>query len=67
MKIQSVAHSYWRSIKRGARTYESLSTESKLGYPPMSEQVLYLAKTDVENGVITLEQFEEYIGFPYEA
>lgn len=65
MKIQAVAHSYWRSIKRGNRTFESLSEESKHKYPPMKSQVLYLAMSDVEEGVITEEEFEYYTGLNY--
>ena len=65
IKIQAVAHSYWRSIKRGKRTFESLSEEAKFGYPPMKEQVLYLAKSDVAEGVITEEEFEYYTGLVY--
>lgn len=66
IKIQSVAHSYWRSIKRNSRTFESLSTEEKFGYPAMRDQVLYLAITDVDNEVITVTQFEDYTGLEYE-
>lgn len=65
IKIQSIAHSYWRRIKDGARTFESLSTEPKGKYPSMRDQVLYLAKTDVENNVISKEEFEEYTGLVY--
>ena len=66
IEIQSIAHSYWRRIKDGARTFESLSTESKGKYPSMKDQVLHLAKTDVENGVISAEEFENYTGLKYE-
>ena len=70
MKIQAVTHSYWRSIKRGNRTFESLSDEvtdfqKKNGYSSMRAQVLYLARTDVENGVITAEEFTEITGAEY--
>lgn len=64
--IQSIAHSYWRRIKDGARTFESLSTEPKGKYPSMRDQVLYLAKTDVENDVMSKEEFEHYTGLAYE-
>lgn len=71
MKIQAVAHSYWRSIKRGKRTFESLSYEltdlqRRNGYSSMREQVLYLAKTDVVEKVITKEDFENYTGLNYD-
>lgn len=60
MAISAIAHIYWRSIKSGVRTYESV--------PPQKEaEVLALAKTDVVNGVITVEDYYGYIGVPYEA
>ena len=67
MKIQPIAHSYWRSIKRSNRTFESLSDEAKNGYPSMKDQVRYLAKTDVVNEVITAEEYQQYIGETYVA
>ena len=60
MAVKAIAHSYWRSIKRGARTFESVPDSVK-------EDVRTLARADVENGVITAEQYEQYIGEPYEA
>lgn len=60
MAISAIAHIYWRSIKSGVRTYESVPV-SKAG------EVLELAKTDVVNGVITEADFEALIGIPYEA
>ena len=70
MKIQSVAHSYWRRIKAGARTFESLSDEvtdfqKKNGYSSMRDQVMYLAISDVKNDVINEGQFEDYTGLVY--
>lgn len=65
MVIQAVAHSYWRSVKRGKRTFESLSEESKFGYPPMKDQVRYLAKCDVRDNVITEEAYKNYTGEEY--
>lgn len=60
MAISAIAQSYWRKVKSGERTYESVPT-SKAG------EVLELAKTDVVNGVISAEDFEGLIGIPYEA
>lgn len=66
MKIQPIAHSYWRSIQRGSRTFESIAAvKEKTGYPEMQEQVRYLARTDVKNGVITEEAYEQFIGEAY--
>lgn len=59
MAIKAIAHSYWRRIKDGARTFESVPAGVK-------EDVLVLAKTDVENGVITPEEYKDFIGKAYE-
>lgn len=68
MKIQPIAHSYWRAVQRGSRTFESIATvKEKAGYPTMQEQVRYLAQTDVKNGVITEEEYQQYIGEEYPA
>ena len=66
MKIQSIAHSYWRLIKAGRKEFKSLSDESKGGHPSMRDQVLFLARADVENGVITAGEYEAYTGSVYE-
>ena len=58
MAVKAIAHSYWRSIKRGTRTFESIPESVK-------DDVRTLAKTDVQEGVITAEQYEQYIGEPY--
>lgn len=60
MGISAIAHIYWRKVKAGDRTYESVPT-------PKKDEVLQLAKSDVVNGVITVEEFEQYIGIPYSA
>lgn len=60
MAIKAIAHSYWRSIKRGTRTFESIPDNVK-------DDVRYLAQTDVQNGVITEEEYKQYIGENYPA
>ena len=60
INLTSIAKSYWRLIKNDIRTYDSLDETMK----PL---VKTLAKTDVENGVITKEEYEKYIGEKYEA
>ena len=60
MAISAIAQSYWRKVKSGERTYESVPA-TKAG------EVLEFAKTDVANGVITAADFENLIGTPYEA
>ena len=55
MAIKAIAHSYWRSIQRGSRTFASVPESVK-------EDVRTLARGDVSNGVITPEEYEHYIG-----
>ena len=59
MAIKAITHSYWRSIKRGARTFESIPDNVK-------DDVRTLAKADVESGVITEEEYAQFIGEVYE-
>ena len=59
MAVKAIAYSYWRRIKDGARTYDSVPATVK-------EDVRTLARQDVAAGVITPEQYEEFIGEPYE-
>ena len=66
MNIQSIANSYYRLIKAGRKTFDSLSTESKGIFPSMQEQVEYLAKNEVADGVITADDYEKYTGEEYE-
>ena len=58
MAIKAIAHSYWRSIKRGTRTFESLPNSVK-------DDVLTLAQADVVSGEITADEYEQYIGEAY--
>lgn len=59
MAIKAIAYSYWRRIKDGARTFDSVPASVK-------EDVRTLARQDVADGVITAEQYEDFIGEPYE-
>lgn len=58
MAVKAIAHSYWRRIKAGGRTFESVPDSVK-------EDVRTLAQADVKEGVITAEQYEQYIGETY--
>lgn len=60
MAVKAIAHSYWRSIKRGTRTFDSIPAS-------VVEDVRTLARADVESGEITAEEYEAYIGEAYEA
>ena len=60
MAISAIAQAYWRKVKSGERTYESVPV-TKAG------EVLALARTDVANGVITETDFENLIGIGYGA
>ena len=67
MEIPAIAHSYWRSIKRGSRTFESVKNSKMSSVKALADPIRYLAKTDVENGEITVEQYEQYLGETYPA
>ena len=58
MAVKAIAHSYWRSIKRGNRTFESVPESVK-------EDVRTLAQADVAKGVISPEEYKNYIGEDY--
>lgn len=58
---KSIAKIYWRNIKNGNRTFDSISDEV------VAEEVKRLAAFDVENGEITAERYEELVGKSYEA
>ena len=58
MVVKAIAYSYWRSIKRGNRTFGSIPDSVK-------DDVRTLAQADVQEGVITAEQYEQYIGEHY--
>lgn len=65
-EIQAIAHSYWRSIKRGNRTFDSLSNVPIRNYRySIKEQVLYLASLDVKNTIISEEDFSIITGYSY--
>lgn len=60
MYLPAISAAYWRTVKRGGRTFESIPAELK-------QSVTTLAKTDVVNGVISAEDYSGYIGTAYNA
>lgn len=60
MAVKAIAHSYWRRIKAGARTFESVPASVK-------DDVRTLAQADVAAGEITAEDYKSYIGEEYPA
>lgn len=59
-QVKAISHSYWRSIKRGNRTFDSIKDEQ------IKNDVRALAKSDVEVGEITEFEYEQFIGEAYE-
>ena len=53
-----MAKIYWRSIQRG-RAFDSIPED-------MKDAVIALARADVEGGVITAEQYKDFIGVEYD-
>lgn len=58
MAVKAIAHSYWRTIKRGKRTFESIPESVK-------EDVRTLAQSDVAEGEITVDDYKNYMGEDY--
>lgn len=58
MAVKAIAYSYWRRIKAGARTFDSVPDNVK-------EDIVILAKEDLGNGIITEEQYTEITGKEY--
>lgn len=65
MAISAIAHTYWRSIKRGTRTFESIKNSKIASVKALTGDVRLLAQSDVENGEITIEEYEQYLGETY--
>lgn len=58
MAIKPIAYSYWRRIKANGRTYASVPASVKV-------DVKALAILDVQNGIITTDEYQTYIGKEY--
>lgn len=58
-KLSAVAKIWYKRIKAGTRTFNEVPEELK-------DDCKEYFKLDVENGVITPEQYEEYVGEPYD-
>lgn len=56
--VKPIAKSYWRLIKTGNRVFSSIPENVK-------EDVLTIAKQDVDNGIITSERYTELTGDVY--
>lgn len=54
-----MAKIYWRRIKAGTRFYADVPTEA------LKAEIKVLAQQDVEDGVITAEEYMELIGEEY--
>lgn len=59
MEITAIVKIYWRTIKRGTRSYSDIKDAS------IQEGVKALAKLDVANNIITEEQYIQFIGEIY--
>ena len=54
MVVKPIAKSYWRLIKAGNRTFDSVPET-------IQADVLTLANTDLKNNIITIEQYKTLI------
>jgi len=67
MEVKAISHSYWRQIKAGARTFEGVAGSSKAAVGDRAPEIRFLAQSDVAGGIITPEEYAEYIGETYPA
>lgn len=67
MVIKAISHSYWRTIKAGTRTFESVLNSPRAAIYERADEIRFLAHCDVDEGVITPEEYTQYIGEPYTA
>lgn len=58
MAVKAIAYSYWRRIKAGGRAFNSIPANVK-------DDVRILAQIDVADGVITADEYKEFIGEDY--
>lgn len=56
-----MAKIYWRRIKAGTRFFDDVPTDK------LKAEIKELAKADVADGVITAEEYEQFIGEVYTA
>lgn len=57
--MSTIVKVYWRSIKRGTRTFRSVPED-------LQSDVKKLARQDVVSGEISAEAYERYIGAAYD-
>ena len=55
-----MAKIYWRTIKRGTRTFDAIPENLK-------EAVIAIAKAEVADGTITADDYKRFIGEDYTA
>ena len=60
MTVKPIAKSYWRLMKAGRRTFDSVPDGVK-------EDVKTMAREDVAHGIITEEQYKDFIGEAFAA
>lgn len=59
MYLPAITAAYWRTIKRGGKLFKDVPDELKAG-------VVELAMQELSSGIITAEQYAQWIGIPKE-
>ena len=68
MEVKAISYSYWRSIKRGTKDFqEDIVNNPKSSVSKLADEIRYIAQQEVVNGVITIEEYEQYLSEPYVA
>jgi hypothetical protein len=66
MENKAIVYSYWRSIKRGIRTFESVKNNNITSVSSLANDIYSLAIEDVKNNIITKEEFKLITGEEFE-
>ena len=66
MSNLTIAKSYWRSIKRGTKIFEQVPEALKADVKMLAREDASTITKDGAISNITAEQYEQYIGEPYE-
>lgn len=67
MDVKHISHIYWRSIKRGKTDFKTdVAKNDKTHVVDLAEEIRWIARQDVESGIISEIRYKALIGEEYE-
>ena len=68
MDVKHISHIYWRSIKRVKTDFKADVTKNdKTHVVGLAEEIRWIARQDVESGIISEIRYKALIGEEYES